>query len=56
MDELDKYCGCNKPVIVGCENQVDLECVYYTGDKLDPLNINSGANGNSILNCEKSFN
>ena len=49
MDELDKYCGCNKPVIVGCENQVDLECVYYTGDKLDPLNINSGANGNSIL-------
>ena len=49
MSEFDKYCGCSKPVLNGCLEQVDLECTYYTGDKLDPLNIDKGTNGNSII-------
>ena len=49
MTEFDKYCGCSKPVLNGCPSQTDLGCVYYTGDKLDPLNIDKGTNGNSII-------
>ena len=49
MTEFDKYCGCSKPVLNGCHSQTDLGCVYYTGDKLDPLNIDKGTNGNSII-------
>ena len=49
MTEFDKYCGCSKPVLNGCSSQTDLGCVYYTGDKLDPLNIDKGTNGNSII-------
>ena len=49
MTEFDKYCGCSKPVLNGCPSQTDLGCTYYTGDKLDPLNIDKGTNGNSII-------
>ena len=49
MTEFDKYCGCSEPVLNGCPSQIDLGCVYYTGDKLDPLNIDKGTNGNSII-------
>ena len=49
MTEFDKYCGCSEPVLNGCPSQTDLGCVYYTGDKLDPLNIDKGTNGNSII-------
>ena len=42
-------CGCNPPEICGCDKKIDLECTYYKGEQLLPLNINKGTDGQTIV-------
>lgn len=42
-------CGCDKPHIVGCEEKVDLLCTFYSGEELEPLDIQKGDDGNTVI-------
>ena len=42
-------CGCSEPINCGCKSKVDLLCTYYSGQHLDPLNIDSGMDGNTVI-------
>ena len=44
-----KKCSCNEPKLKGCSNNQELLCTYYSGAKLEPLNIESGTNGNEVI-------
>ena len=44
-----KKCSCNKPKLCGCKTNLEWLCTYYSGAKLELLNIESGTNGNEVL-------
>lgn len=51
-----KPCGCNEnqedPNVIiecGCRDIVDFLCTIYSGEKLEPLNITPGLNGNQVI-------
>lgn len=43
------HCGCKKPELCGCKTKVDLLCSFYSGTELQPLNIESGTDGNTVI-------
>lgn len=45
----DKKCGCNEPILCGCEEKIDLLCTFYSGENLDPLPIRKGDDGNKVI-------
>lgn len=44
-----KPCGCDKPEICGCKSKVDLLCSFYSGNTLEPLGIEPGTDGNTVI-------
>lgn len=44
-----KPCGCKEPEVCGCKTKVDLLCSFYSGQPLQPLNIEPGTDGNSVI-------
>lgn len=44
-----KKCSCNEPKLCGCKSNLEWLCTYYSGAKLEPLNIEPGTNGNEVL-------
>lgn len=42
-------CGCDEIDFCGCDEKVDLECTFYSGEELIPLGITSGMDGNLII-------
>lgn len=50
-----KPCECNKPDICGCDKKTDMECIYYNGPELQPLNINPGTDGNTVVEIINNY-
>ena len=50
-----KDCSCNEPILKGCLEKLELLCTYYSGPKLDPLNIEAGMTGNEVLKKINEF-
>ena len=44
-----KNCGCEEPVLCGCDFKVDLLCAFYSGEPLNPLPIRPGDDGNKVI-------
>lgn len=44
-----KPCGCKEPKLCGCDEKVDLLCTQYTGVPLQPLDIEPGTDGNTVI-------
>ena len=44
-----KKCSCNEPKLCGCKSNLEWLCTYYSGAKLELLNIEPGTNGNEVL-------
>lgn len=41
--------GCSEPELCGCDKLVDMECVIYSGDDLEPIPVKNGMNGNLVV-------
>lgn len=48
-------CGCNKPIIKGCNDKTDLLCTEYNSVNLLPLNIQKGDTGELIVKKINDF-
>jgi hypothetical protein len=42
-------CGCEEPLICGCSNKYDLLCSFYSGNPLNPIGIEPGMDGNTVV-------
>ena len=42
-------CGCNKPELCGCTTKHDLLCSFYSGTSLEPIGIEPGMDGNTVI-------
>jgi len=42
-------CGCKEPQVCGCAMKYDLLCSFYSGVSLNPIGIEPGMDGNTII-------
>lgn len=42
-------CGCEEPQVCGCATKQDLLCSFYSGVALNPIGIEPGMDGNTII-------
>lgn len=44
-----KSCGCEEASVCGCDIKLDLLCAFYSGENLQPLGIEAGMDGNTVI-------
>lgn len=42
-------CGCEEPQICGCSQKYDFLCSFYSGNPLNPIGIEPGMDGNTVV-------